>query len=175
MKVTGHIHIKGRGDAVTIDALPEGLVEGMFVRRVAPGLRGGIIEPAWRVVGIGTLALPRSHTNGKPADLLLRGKLPLPAVGTEIEVVPEAEWVARNFILDRPDGLRLSVSLGDRDGGFGVPTWCWFVYDLTQRPPWPRVLWGTSETSETAKIAAIDGAKRVGEKRWGTMRGAGPE
>jgi hypothetical protein len=89
MKVTGHIHIKGRGDAVTIDALPEGLVEGMFVRRVAPGLRGGIIEPAWRVVGIGTLAMPRSSVNGKPADLLLRGKLPLPAVGSEIAIASD--------------------------------------------------------------------------------------
>jgi hypothetical protein len=74
MKVTGHIHIKGRGDAVTIDALPEGLVEEMFVERVAPGLRGAVIAPRWRVVGIGTLALPRSHTNGKPADLLAEGR-----------------------------------------------------------------------------------------------------
>jgi hypothetical protein len=89
MKVTGHIHINGRGDAVTIDALPEGLVEGMFVRRVAPGLRGGIIEPAWRVVGIGTLAMPRSSVNGKPADLLLRGDAPLPAVGSEIAIASD--------------------------------------------------------------------------------------
>jgi hypothetical protein len=88
MKIVEHLHIKGRGDAVVVDALPATLVEGMSVRRVAPGLRGGVIEPTWRVVGIGTFAMPRSHVNGKPADLLLRGDTPLPAVGTEIEVVP---------------------------------------------------------------------------------------
>ena len=57
---------------------------------------------------------------------------------TRDPAVPEwswrkAEWVARNFVCDRPDGLRLSVVLGGRDGGFDESTWCWFVYDLSQK------------------------------------------
>ena len=87
MRIMDYWTVKGRGIVVGIDALPADLVEGMHVQRVAPGLRGGIIEPTWRVAGIETYAMPRSHTNGKHAGLLLVGETPLPAVGTEIEVV----------------------------------------------------------------------------------------
>ena len=87
LKIMGHMHIKGRGDAVCIDSLPSELVEGMFVQRIAPGLRGGVIVPRWRVVGIVTFAMPRSHTDGKPADLLLEGGALLPSIGSEIEIV----------------------------------------------------------------------------------------
>ena len=36
--------------------------------------------------GIETHAMPRSHTNGKPAGLILRGEMPLPAVGETLHV-----------------------------------------------------------------------------------------
>ena len=43
--------------------------------------------------------MPRSHTNGKSVGLLLSGEAALPEVGTEIEIVPEAEspdvWSSR--------------------------------------------------------------------------------
>jgi hypothetical protein len=89
MKIIDRWTIEGRGIVLGIDALPAELVEGMSVRRVAPDLRSGVIEPTWRVVGIETLAMPRSHTNGKVAGLLLAGSTPLPEVGTEIEIVAE--------------------------------------------------------------------------------------
>lgn len=97
MKVTDHWSIRGRGECVGIDALPEELVEGMYVRRVASGLRGGLIEPRWRVIGIETYAMPRSHTNGQPAGLLLIGPSPLPVDGSEIEVVREIVTERRTF------------------------------------------------------------------------------
>ena len=89
MRITDHWFIKGHGVVVGIDVLSAAIVEGMYVRRVAPGLRGAIIAPTWRVVGIETHAMPRSHTNGQSAGLLLKGETPLPAIGTKIEIVPK--------------------------------------------------------------------------------------
>lgn len=71
-----------------------------------------------------------------------------------------SDWIARNFVLDRPDRLRLSVSLGDRDGGFAGPTWCWFVYDLKQKYE-PAVAKGTAATLEEAKALAVEHADRL--------------
>lgn len=99
MKIVDRWVINGRGIVLGIDALPAAIVEGMSVRRVPPGLRGAVIAPIWRVVGIETLAMPRSHTNGKSVGLLLSGEAALPEVGTEIEIVPEEEspdvWSSR--------------------------------------------------------------------------------
>lgn len=64
MKVLERFTIKGRGDAVVIDALPEDLFVGMHVENEYAD---------WVVTGIEMHAMPRSHTNGQPAGLLLRG------------------------------------------------------------------------------------------------------
>jgi len=79
--VDGPLSIKGRGAIVVIDALPADLECGRYVRRVGSGFR-------WRVVGIETHAMPRSHTNGKPAGLLLQGQTSLPEVGSDLELEP---------------------------------------------------------------------------------------
>ena len=73
--------------------------------------------------------------------------------------VREDGWVARNYVLDRPDRLRLSISLGDQDGGFAGPTWCWFVFDCAQGFS-PVVAKGTAGTIGEAKARAAESADR---------------
>jgi hypothetical protein len=71
MKVTGHATIKGRGVVTVIDVLPAELDVGSYV---SSGHR------VWKVLAIETYAMPRSHTNGKPAGLLLQGDRDAPEV-----------------------------------------------------------------------------------------------
>lgn len=80
--VDGPIEIAGRGILVVIDELPVGLEAGQYVRAAGSVLR-------WKVVGIETHAMPRNHTNGKPAGLLLRGQTFVPGPGVELEVDDE--------------------------------------------------------------------------------------
>lgn len=77
-----------------------------------------------------------------------------------------SQWVARNYQLERPGGLRLSVSLGDKEGGFPSPTWCWFVYEH-DRFWWKMLAQGTDETLEGAQTAASEWADRykAGDKQ----------
>lgn len=77
--IDGPIEVKGRGLLVIIDELPAGLECGRYVRAAGSMLR-------WRVVGVETHAMPRSHTDGKPAGLLLRGQTFMPGVGVELEL-----------------------------------------------------------------------------------------
>jgi hypothetical protein len=76
MRVLEHYSIKGRGECVVIDSLPPELEAKMFVHAG---------EGRWRVAGIETHAMPRSHTNGDSAGLLLEGEAP-PAIGEIIEI-----------------------------------------------------------------------------------------
>jgi len=77
MKVTSNTtYIEGRGRLITIDALPAELQPGMRVRR---GHR------RWEVYGIETHAMPREHTNGRPAGLLIGDP---PEIGDELEIDP---------------------------------------------------------------------------------------
>lgn len=90
MKVLDHVTIRGRGILTVIDALPAGLECGDDVRC---GVR------LYRVVGIETHAMPRSHTNGKPAGLLLdcsgegsqRADHEPPPIGGELTVEKQVE------------------------------------------------------------------------------------
>jgi hypothetical protein len=76
--------VKGRGIVVIIDSLPPEIEVGMFVALVEDPSR------RWKVCGIETHAMPRSHTDGKSAGLLLAGDTPLPAIGCDIELVPSS-------------------------------------------------------------------------------------
>ena len=91
MKVTGHTTIKGRGVVTLIDALPAELEVGSYVSSGTPHhgsseeMHG--VERVWKVGAIETHAMPRSHTNGKSAGLLLQGQGGAPAVGDVLVVV----------------------------------------------------------------------------------------
>lgn len=77
MKIVETFPIRGRGVLAIIDALPSELECWMVVRSG---------DAKWTVHGIETHAMPRSHTNGKPAGLLLYGSEPV-CVGMELELV----------------------------------------------------------------------------------------
>ena len=69
------------------------------------------------------------------------------------------QWVVRSYTQVRPNGLRLSVSMGDRDGGFANLTWCWFVYDIRQQR-WDLVDSGRGESLTDAKTKASECAEK---------------
>lgn len=77
MKITDSFIVKGRGPVYVIDALPAELENGMEVCN-----KDGYI---WRVCGIETHAMPRSHTNGKSAGLLLKGDT-MPNIGETLAI-----------------------------------------------------------------------------------------
>lgn len=77
MKVMDTFMIKGRGPAVTLDALPAELECGMFVH-------SGKLR--WKVVGIESMLMGRERDNGQPRAIILRGFDPIPSVGTELEI-----------------------------------------------------------------------------------------
>jgi hypothetical protein len=80
-----------------------------------------------------------------------------------------ATWIARQFTCDRPDQLRLSVSLGGPDGGFASPTWCWFVYDSKQHHP-PVLAQGTvAADHDSALEEAQDKASDWADHRSGRL------
>ena len=83
MKVTGHATIKGRGVVTLIDKLPPEVEVGSYV--------SDRTRYVWEVRGIETHAMPRSHTNGQPAGLLLQGNQAAPAVD---EVLVVVHWYA---------------------------------------------------------------------------------
>ena len=91
MKVLERFTINGRGEAVVVDALPDDLFAGMNVAyavyEYAP-----YEFPFYTVIGIETHAMPRSHTNGKPAGLLLRGDQELPKIGDALMVVVDETY-----------------------------------------------------------------------------------
>jgi len=107
--VDGPFEVKDRGAVIVIDALPAALETGMTVRSG---------ERAWIVAGIETYTTTRSHTNWKPAGLLLRGQTSMPAVGTELTI--DSVFSAREFsyvwICDACDaldpGARKSMAAG---------------------------------------------------------------
>ncbi len=81
MKVMDAFFIKGRGPAVSIDALPAELECGMFVRSG---------DYRWQVVGIESMLMGRERDNGQPRAIVLRGNAPTPKVGAELEIDREA-------------------------------------------------------------------------------------
>ena len=82
MKVLERFTIKGRGEAVVVDALPEDLFVGMTVANGAG---------TWVVTGIETHAMPRSCTNGKMASLLLRGDN-MPSIDSALTIVHDETY-----------------------------------------------------------------------------------
>ena len=75
MKVMDAFFIKGRGPAVSIDALPAELECGMFVRSG---------EYRWQVTE--SMLMGRERDNGQPRAIVLRGDTPTPGVGAELEI-----------------------------------------------------------------------------------------
>lgn len=72
MKVLERVVIKRRGPVFIIDELPAELNCGAFVLGPHPSIPNrGSWSRFWEVSGIETHAMPRSHTNGQTAGLLL--------------------------------------------------------------------------------------------------------
>lgn len=80
--VTDRFEIKGRGTAVCIDALPEGLDVGSI-------LKCG--DRTWEVVGRESWLMGPESDIGRPSMLLLRGETPAPAIGEELSFSPKEE------------------------------------------------------------------------------------
>ena len=123
MKVTGHATIKGRGTVTIVDSLPAEVQAGSLVTvRDTP-------ERVWKVRAIETYAMPRSHTNGKLAGLLLSGDRDPPSVGEVLTIllgsVPrfgdDVPGIVRDLVLpvDGPNGDCNSLGVCSACGGAG--------------------------------------------------------
>jgi hypothetical protein len=120
VKVTGHATVKGRGTVTLIDTLPAELEVDSYVSSGTPHhgsseeMHG--VQRIWKVGAIETHAMPRSHTNGKPAGLLLQGNRGAPAVGEVLVIVVRGKGPRFG---DEAPGVVKDPVFPDMDGSAG--------------------------------------------------------